>query len=99
MCIRDSYEKDPVVGYLEWVLKPTVITPGEGSFIIENGDQVTFGNSALVIRSSYQNTLSLLKSWGMQPQNTYLDGIHTVSVFMPDSYDMNINLRSTIRCV
>lgn len=32
----------------------------------------------------------------MQPQNTYLDGIHTVSVFMPDSYDMNINLRSTI---
>lgn len=94
--LLNDYEKDPVVGYLEWVLKPTVITPGEGSFIIENGDQVTFGNSALVIRSSYQNTLSLLKSWGMQPQNTYLDGIHTVSVFMPDSYDMNINLRSTI---
>ena len=84
---------DPVVGYLDWNLK-NMVYRDEGAFIIGDGIQAEgFGNSSMVLRASYQNTLSIIEELGFHPNAFSLEGAIAVSIFEPDYEELrNIGL-------
>ena len=84
---------DPVVGYLDWNLK-NMVYRDEGAFIIGDGIQAEgFGNSSMVLRASYQNTLSIIEELGFHPNAFSLEGAIAVSISEPDYEELrNIGL-------
>lgn len=84
---------DPVVGYLDWNLK-NMVYRDEGAFIIGDGVQAEgFGNSSMVLRASYQNTLSIIEELGFHPNAFSLEGAIAVSISEPDYEELrNIGL-------
>lgn len=84
---------DPVVGYLDWNLK-NMVYRDEGAFIIGDGIQAEgFGNSSMVLRASYQNTLSIIEELGFHPNTFSLEGAIAVSISEPDYEELrNIGL-------
>ena len=75
---------DPVVGYLDWNLK-NMVYRDEGAFIIGDGIQAEgFGNSSMVLRASYQNTLSIIEELGFHPNAFSLEGAIAVRISEPD---------------
>lgn len=84
---------DPVVGYLDWNLK-NMVYRDEGAFIIGDGIQAEgFGNSSMVLRASYQNTLSIIEELGFYPNAFSLEGAIAVSISEPDYEELrNIGL-------
>lgn len=84
---------DPVVGYLDWNLK-NMVYRDEGAFIIGDGIQAEgFGNSSMVLRASYQNTLSIIEELGFHPNAFSLEGAIAVSISEPDYGELrNIGL-------
>lgn len=88
---------DPVVGYLDWNLK-NMVYRDEGAFIIGDGIQAEgFGNSSMVLRASYQNTLSIIEELGFHPNAFSLEGAIAVSISEPEYQDLNnINLIRTL---
>ena len=88
---------DPVVGYLDWNLK-NMVYRDEGAFIIGDGIQAEgFGNSSMVLRASYQNTLSIIEELGFHPNAFSLEGAIAVSISEPEYQELNnINLIRTL---
>ena len=84
---------DPVVGYLDWNLK-NMVYRDEGAFIIGDGIQAEgFGNSSMVLRASYQNTLAIIEELGFHPNAFSLEGAIAVSISEPDYEELrNIGL-------
>lgn len=84
---------DPVVGYLDWNLK-NMVYRDEGAFIIGDGIQAEgFGNSSMVLRVSYQNTLAIIEELGFHPNAFSLEGAIAVSISEPDYEELrNIGL-------
>lgn len=88
---------DPVVGYLDWNLK-NMVYRDEGAFIIGDGIQAEgFGNSSMVLRASYQNTLSIIEELGFHPNAFSLEGAIAVSISESEYQELNnINLIRTL---
>lgn len=88
---------DPVVGYLDWNLK-NMIYRDEGAFIIGDGIQAEgFGNSSMVLRASYQNTLAIVEELGFHPNAFSLEGAIAVSISESEYQELNnINLIRTL---
>lgn len=84
---------NPVVGYLDWNLK-NMVYRDEGAFIIGDGIQAEgFGNSSMVLRASYQNTLAIIEELGFHPNAFSLEGAIAVSISEPDYEELrNIGL-------
>lgn len=74
---------DPTIGYLSFFLKEYNEKEGINLDLREEFRNLKFDSSSLILRSSYHNTLALLKEWNAVPQNHPSSSIKEIVVSMP----------------
>lgn len=82
--------KDPIVGYLNLNVKEYDEKNGVNLELKEQLTSLTYGSSVFVLRESYHNTLNLLNELEINPQDTRLDLVKSITISMPSRDDIEL---------
>ena len=86
---------DPQIGYLDWVVKEYDEQTGKNLDLHDELTSLRYGSSQLILRSSYKHTLSLLKSWGIDLENSGFSAVERLVISMPLLDDVQLDLQLT----
>lgn len=92
----NDFAADPSCGYLSFSVKRYNEQDGVNLNLRKELTSLKYGSSPLQLRSSYKNTLALLKNLGIDPQETGSKTVESVVISMPFSRDIDLNMDLSI---